>query len=766
MADSVIAFFHTLNNFLNFAAMKKLLLLTFAILTIGLLPVLLNFGRIGYLDFTMQQIPFILETKRMLASGAPWWSWNTFTGDNFLAGYSFYTLTSPFVWLAVLFPYRLILWGVLLALYLKMFCASAFSWLFFRKMGLSEDLSTVGALLYAFSSFAICNLYYFHFEEPLLLFPLLLIALENVLRGGRRRYLLLALIAFAITFVNYYFAFPSLLLGLLYLLFRGWNQKSLSLALLCRSVLAVLLGVGMAAFILFPVAMAVMGSARALPGRGVAALAADDPGFPVRVLGKYIPRIQSFFVPSISEKSPGDSVFDSAGWISVEAFVTLFGLLPVCVYVVKKRDWLAWLIVLLVIIFLTPLNGIFYLFTSVSYGRWLYGLLLLMILASLMVVKERIRISLLSFWLYVALCLVIVGANILVSLYASSSIGQDFELSSQRFIIAGLLVVNLICLCIWVCNRDRRRLLLAMVSVCCMLNLAAFSNSLILSDADLDEGQPYPMQSLLSTDNFAAGPVEMEYRTDYIGPYRNVAMLQNDPGVYSFHSVYNKNLIPFRSAVDPDYSAPDFKPSEISRESMAAMMSVKEIKDFSNPQKPAHHSFPYFIPMGYSYDSYILSSELERYVKQHDTVDVPRLLLASLAVNGEDEGALAPYLRKTGVSAALPIDSLVSARGRFTATGFKGNSRGFTCNTDFDRPRVLFFSVPADSGFKAEVNGEPTRIYNVNLGMSAIVVPAGKTLVRFSYFPPGLLPGLIVSGISFLVFLILLLSPRLRPQEG
>ena len=85
--------------------MKKLFLFTLLILLVAFLPFLLLRGNLWFSsDFLYQEIPFILETKRMLVTGAPWWSWNTYLGADFIGSYAFYTLTSPFVWINCLFP--------------------------------------------------------------------------------------------------------------------------------------------------------------------------------------------------------------------------------------------------------------------------------------------------------------------------------------------------------------------------------------------------------------------------------------------------------------------------------------------------------------------------------------------------------------------------------------------------------------------------------------------------------------------------------------
>lgn len=90
-----------MSQFLTFLSRSKfgLAITTILIVTVGILPVLVNTGGyyLYYGDFTAQQIPFIYEVKRMLSSGMPLWTWNLYFGENFIGSQSFYTLTSPFV---------------------------------------------------------------------------------------------------------------------------------------------------------------------------------------------------------------------------------------------------------------------------------------------------------------------------------------------------------------------------------------------------------------------------------------------------------------------------------------------------------------------------------------------------------------------------------------------------------------------------------------------------------------------------------------------
>ena len=141
--------------------MKKLFLFTLLILLVAFLPFLLLRGNLWFSsDFLYQEIPFILETKRMLATGAPWWSWNTYLGADFIGSYAFYTLTSPFVWINCLFPSTWVAYSTALTLVLKFLCLGWVTLVYLRKMGVSRENSWFGALLFSFSSFSIGSLYY------------------------------------------------------------------------------------------------------------------------------------------------------------------------------------------------------------------------------------------------------------------------------------------------------------------------------------------------------------------------------------------------------------------------------------------------------------------------------------------------------------------------------------------------------------------------------------------------------------------------------
>ena len=82
-----------------------------------------------------------------------------------------------------------------------------------------------------------------------------------------------------------------------------------------------------------------------------------------------------------------------------------------------------------------------------------------------------------------------------------------------------------------------------------------------------------------------------------------------------------------------------------------------------------------------------------------------------------------------------------------------------------DKDNFVFFSVPADPGFKAYVDKNEAKIYNVNLGMSAIFVPKGKHNIRFDYFPPGLKEGSWVTSFALVLLFFLFVYERIQNRR-
>lgn len=267
----------------------------------------------------------------------------------------------------------------------------------------------------------------------------------------------------------------------------------------------------------------------------------------------------------------------------------------------------------------------------------------------------------------------------------------------------------------------------------------------------------------------------MTSRTDVLSSTTNYSLLNNSPGIYGFHSSMNKSIQPLRQAIQGDLVSPTFSCSA-HRESSSTLLSVKEIKDFHDPNfsgvdyerdmklvgnLPTHSTYILnnYLPMGFAYDSYVDSRRIEELSSCYDEYDIPLLLLDNIAVESGDIPELSRYLRQGTLNNNVKLDSIAGLRKRATAVNFIGDSKGFRCNTNFTKTEVVFFSVPADPGFTACIDGERTKIYKVNLGMMGIVVPPGCHDIDFKYFTPGLKTGSIISLCSLALLLLMVCFP-------
>ena len=72
------------------------------------------------------------------------------------------------------------------------------------------------------------------------------------------------------------------------------------------------------------------------------------------------------------------------------------------------------------------------------------------------------------------------------------------------------------------------------------------------------------------------------------------------------------------------------------------------------------------------------------------------------------------------------------------------------------KAKLLFFSIPYDSGWKARVDGKRQSLEIVNIGFMGLMLDKGEHAIELEYEQPLLVPGAIVSaaGIALYIFLV------------
>lgn len=160
-------------------------LLTLGMALLLFLPfVIYNRGYfIYYGDYNAQQIPFYRLAHEAVRSGNIGWSWTTDLGANFIGSYSFYLLGSPFFWLTLLFPAAAVPYMLAPLLALKIALAGLTAYAYAQRF-LRPRLAVLAGVLYAFSGFSLYNIFFNHFHEAMIWFPLLLLGIEQYMQEG------------------------------------------------------------------------------------------------------------------------------------------------------------------------------------------------------------------------------------------------------------------------------------------------------------------------------------------------------------------------------------------------------------------------------------------------------------------------------------------------------------------------------------------------------------------------------------------------------
>lgn len=783
---------------MSYRHLLKLFLCLLLVAVIGTLPVLVGNDGLWLLnsDAIFQNVQFIIETKRMLLSGTPLWSWNHYFGDNFIGAYTYYTLGTPFAWLDCLVPYRYMLQAFTISLFLKLLVCGWLAWIYFRKMGFSENLSTVGAAMYTFSSWSVVNLTYYHFLEPMMVFPLLLVAVENYIHAGRYRNTGLIAASFIVIFVNFYFAFCALLTAFIYFVFRiAGETRKCKLLKLSIGIADAIIGILTASVILLPTILFFIGGDRTSSSVGY--------GFTDHVING-LSRMLWLLFPKLTEGNQHLPIIDGTFVLygtSVAAFIPMVGVSFALIYVWRhKKNWLSLLIITCVFIYLTPLNGIFTLFTNPNYGRWSYALVMFLILATLYEIRDG-RFTMQTFGKYMFFLSAVAVSYIAFNAYMNRMVlpawfSTLLHPSVNFSVLLILIILNLVCLAAFFRFRTGKVLLTGVVfcSFIQLFEFCAYHEGWLSYDISVVRKGDANHRMFFQDNDFQFNNKEgFHYRTDFIvfPTYANMGLMKGWPSVETYSSAKNKSVSRLMDSADRivDERRNFFVPSN-NRGAFDALMSVRTIVKYHDKAvknvkiKGAGfvrsaksydvYSYKYYIPMGFTYDKWIPQSVIDSLNPQRaDSVNIPQQMLATVSVRHEDEAVFSRYLTRSEADSklyndtlSLAVDSISRCRRVETCDRFSGDTRGFSAHINLKRDNMVFFSVPADPGFTAKVDGSKTKIYNVNLGLSAILVPKGSHNIRFDFMPQGLKVGAGVSILSLLIAIGIGMRERKASHKG
>ena len=276
----------------------------------------------------------------------------------------------------------------------------------------------------------------------------------------------------------------------------------------------------------------------------------------------------------------------------------------------------------------------------------------------------------------------------------------------------------------------------------------------------------------MKIENLPLNDGNIEHRTLFIPTGPNPGMLTNRACDQSFHSVQNYETKRLANATDSTGPKVVFSPHNCNQRSYYALTSVKDVFFYNGEdykelnilnvslKKETDRYSLYqnldYIPIGFTYDSYIPEAVIDSLNEILPKEDVPLQLFANIAVPEEYEDIFAKHLVKGELQKVPNLDSLASRRRLVCSSAFSGTSTGLTSQIEMPKGNFVFYSIPAEKGFKEYADGKETPVFPVNLGLSSIYVPKGKHNVEFFFIPQGFRTGLILAFCAFVSIMLVI----------
>lgn len=762
-----------------------------------------------YGDFNVQEIPFYRLAHDSILSGDTGWSHLTDLGANFVGSYSFYLLGSPFFWLTMALPSELVPYAIGPLLVLKLAFCSLTAYIYIKRYVRNPYSAVMGGVLYAFSGFSVYNIFFFHFHEAMIVFPLLLAAMDEF-HATKRRGLVALTICLSAT-VNYYFFFGQALFLLIYyvvkLICRNYrfNIKDF----LCLGAEAII-GVCMSMVLLLPSVAAITGNYRVseIINGWSAVLYTNSQ--------RYLQIVISFFFPGDIPARNNYTPNAGGKWSSVAVYIPLFSLSFVIAYLkARKKSFFSRMIIILFIMAMVPfLNSAFQALNDDYYARWFYILTLMMIVVTCKAFEEMNVIDYKKGYIpTIALTLILT----LVIGLTPDKIQDDANRDKIKVGLASypkmfwafclIAIGGLAIACfLYLIHRKKPKMLIRMTAMTLSLFIVGYVSIYMWSARRLaDRDDDFLMSYALNYGKDVPLDDIKEVRSDFYETSDNMGMFWQVPTIQAFHSIVPASVLEFYNNSGVNRDVGSRPPTEYY--GLRGLLSVKYLFVEKDDEKPREHDdlLPgfeyscegngfeiyendYYIPMGFTFDTYICEEE---YIDITDRLKHQALTKALVLtqdqmkkyadITGYTDGmylnlnySYNPNKKQNKVYPEYEGYDSITADFEYTeedyfkcceklaancCSSFEYTNEGF--EAVFDNKggdNLLFFSVPYDEGWTAYVNDEPVDIEKVDLGFMAVRVDGNKeSKIRFEYRTPLLKEGLIITCIGAVALLIYLM---------
>ncbi len=740
-----------------------------------------------YGDFNVQQYPFYMHIHDALHRGEFGWDFKTDLGVNMIGSYSFYNLGSPFFLFTLLFPSGAVPYMIGPLLALKIGCCAMTSYAYIRRFTRYEEYAVLGGLMYAFSGFSIFNMFFNHFHEPMVFFPLMLIALEELMVNDRKGW-------FAVTvainaFVNYYFFVAEVFFIAIYFFVRlamcsEWNFTPRKFATVAfESVL----GFAMAGIIVLPSVWEVAQNPRTEPKLyGWNALVYSKPQ-------RYINILEAFFFPPDLPARPNFTPDSNTKWGSVAACLPIFGMTGVIAWLQsRKGHWLRRMIIICFFMAFIPLlNSVFQLLSATYYARWFFMFTLMNALATVMALSNSdIDWGRAIRWSGGITIAVAAAIGFMVKTEGDPENGVEWEFGLMEYpdrfwIYVAIAMLSLMMTAVIVVKlRQSDRIRVYSLGMAGIVAVYAATCIIFIGQGKTlsYDSRNYVIPNALSRaeDIHLDGLKKAEYRVDFYKDMDNMGMFWDTSCIQAFHSIVPPSVIDFYTSVGIERGVGS-RPSTDAY-AIRSLLSVKYL--FENAENPQFGNakvvngevkntlmpgWSYlkteggyniwqndcYIPYGFTYDYYISQKNFEQAFQSSDRGN---LMLRAIVLSDEQvqkyDGILEPLPNENTYFSESGYIADCADRAEHCCDDFSTDNKGFSASIELDKPNLVFFSIPYHDGWSAYVNGKKVDIERVNVGFMAVFCEAGYSEIRFEYETPMLKLGAAVTVAALVEFAV------------
>jgi len=538
-------------------------------------------------DYVMQQIPFYYngydDWWHFFKTGEfVLWDSSTYLGTNNIGSNSFYYFLNPFFLPILIFPRVLVPQGLAMLMIGKMVGAGLVMRLYLKYLGVTEKTSRLFGLVYAYCGWITYYLWFNHFMEVAIVFPLVFLGIEKLLKEKKPWLTMFSLFLMGVT--NYFFLVSTAMAGALYALFRyfqyapkkSWEDRFQIAAI---GVASFAVGIAMSALVFWPSIIVATSSDRVNSAYYLDQLKAFYEAKDWKNLIEYLlvwrsrygeetpydklyPLI-SFLFPTVSNRS--STLLRTSSYDNTISSLFVFSpimllLIPSLIYSIRKKKWghLLPVAFFLFALFTPIFYQIFHGFT-IDYGRWQIFVVVSMIAYIAVNYDKRVHFRR---WYYDVSFVAIMGLAIFTFIEANKYQNQyNFSALEERLYVGVYQLVVILVAYVIMRIHARRELFtkyatwFVTLEAIVMGSMTMSMHGLVFYVNDYDNGLKTVNDEQRIVDAIKADDPGF-YRIYNLnaGESSNINMRLGYNGLTSFHSLYNFHVMEFNEWSHMNYN--------------------------------------------------------------------------------------------------------------------------------------------------------------------------------------------------------------------